>query len=222
MVIVIIAVLAMILVPVLRVATDAAKTAGSMSNLEQIYVLVNNYLADTAGTYPFSGTGSGPAAREWRRDVWESSYGPFTGSPPEIMDAMGGAYAKVFWCPLLVGRYGQDQHPVGRGNYSINWFFRNVSWGGKIRKLGHLNLVGRQEPFIAAGSVLPSNPEFGTYAHFESSAENYGDGWKSLGYEYGRSRDMALVMYLDGGVRKIEKKDAIDLAPLIQNANNFE
>jgi len=221
-VIAIIAILMLILVPVIGIARDSARTAGSASNLRQIYSLVNNYLADTAGTYPFSGTGSGENAREWRRDVWESSYGPFTGSPPAVMDAMGGAYAEVFWCPLLVARYGQDQHPVGRGNYSINWFFRNVSWGGKERKLGHLNLVGQQEPFIAAGSVLPGSPQFGTYAHFESSAEEYGDGWKSLGYEYGRGRDRALVMYLDGSVKQIPKENALDLDPLIRNANNFE
>ena len=219
-VIAILAILMVILIPVVKNARINAQTAGSMSNLKQIYVLINNYLANTAGTYPEAVEHG--INTEWRRSVWESSYGVFTGSPPEVMKAMGGAYAKTMWCPLLVGRYGQDQHPVGRGSYSINWFFRNYNWGGQVRKIGHLNLIGKQEPFIVAGSVLPGSPMFGTYAQFESSLENYGDGWKSVGYEYGKNKDAALAMFLDGSVKKISKPDAIELNPLISNAANLD
>lgn len=221
-VITIMAILAALLIPTLGRARATALTASSSANLKQIHLLFDQYLSSHGGVYPTARGLNLPTETHWRRVVWEGTYGKFEGDPPTVMAAMqASAYSKVMWCPLMVKRHGQDQHPFGRGSYGINNYFMDPSWGGGIRRDGAAGLIGTKEPFIMAGTLHPADDRFGTDAHIDSSKFPYDTAWANLSYEYGDD-DMALGAYLDGHVAQIPKQKGIELHNLLSDPTTLE
>jgi hypothetical protein len=151
----------------------------------------------------------------WRRAVWECFYGPFLNQPTTGMT--NSAYAKVMWCPLMVKKYGQQQHPWGRGSYGINGFFINPG-----RRLTQEDLKGKVEPLIMAGTVLGSAPIFGTWEATTRSVYPYNTGWMNLSYEYGYGANSAIGVFLDGHTKIISKGDGVNLNALLSDESNFK
>jgi prepilin-type N-terminal cleavage/methylation domain-containing protein len=219
-VIAIIGILAALLLPALGRARDRASTAASMSNLKQIFLLVRIYVDDYDGYWPKplgnDAAPNGNTTYTWRRNVWEHCYGAFPSTYADYMSAMGKpSYAETMWCPLMVRRYGQQEHFVGRGSYAFNKFFQveyscsGAIFGGgacQYRRDGSPGMVGNVEPIIMSGSVGNNGsalqPQFGTYDMVEwgTYTSNPAPDWKYLNYAYSAS---ALGLYLDGHVELI-------------------
>jgi hypothetical protein len=132
----------------------------------------------------------------------------------QFMTAMGAkSYSGTMWCPLMVRKYGQEEHQVGRGSYTFNQYFDwygacggLLGGGVQYRRDSDAGMVGNLEPIIMTGTVgnngASLQPQFGTYDIVQSSAyvQNPGTDWKNLSYEYG---NCALGLYLDGHVETI-------------------
>ena len=218
LVIAIIAILAALLLPSIKQARISALTSGSSGNLRQIHLLFANYLSGHDGAYPTARGLHLPEERHWRRVVWEHNFGAFAGDPPAVMRAMQTSpYAKVMWCPLMVSRHGQEQHPFGRGSYGINRFFMDPTWGGGFRSEGSMGLVGVEEPYIMSGTLHPADARFGTDAHIDSAAYPYDTAWANLAYEYGANRDTALGLFIDGHVESIPRERGFELDDALRN-----
>lgn len=225
-VVAIIGLLAALLFPMLGRGRDRALTTKSMANLRQIHLLFSNYLAGNNDVYPGARLNTTNSYTEneryWSRAVWEYNFGKFAGDPPEVMTAMQNSpYSKVMWCPLMVKRYGQDQHPIGRTSYSMNWYFADTSGGGGIRREGNQGLKGNKEPFLVTGVPHGGDARFGTYAQFRSSMFPYDYSWENVAYEYG-DHDAALGLYLDGHSRLIPQADGIAMNALIVDQGSLE
>ena len=227
-VIAIIAVLAAHLFPAIQRTRNSALTTASVSNLRQIHVLMINYLNNNNGVYPLSIDQSNkalPYEPTWRRMVWESNYGPFTGN---AMTAMQNSdYSKIMWCPLMVSRYGQLQHPAGQGSYSINCFFDDQVYGrwghaGDNRNQNRPETVGQKEPFIVAGTVNSGDRRIGTLFDYTSSNYPYDTAWSNLNYAYGSSGDLGLCLYLDGHAETISKQSGMLLNAMVADPTDFQ
>src|ERR1017187_8947355 len=221
-VIAIIGILAAMLLPALNKARDKAFAASSLSNLRQIYLLVRAYTDDNNGYWPRPRGDDFPVQANvtytWRRNVWEHTYGSMGSNWLQFMTAMGAkSYSGTMWCPLMVRKFGQEEHEVGRGSYAFNPYFDyfgscGTLFGGtgvKYRRDGDAGMVGNLEPIIVTGTVGNSGstlqPQFGTYDYAQSSAyiQNPGTDWKNVSYEYGGA---ALGLYLDGHVETITRE----------------
>ena len=236
-VIAIIGILAAMLLPALSKARNKALTVSSVSNLRQIQLLVRVYVDDNDGYWPKPRGNDVPATSTtatWRRNVFEHSLGKFGGTGAVLGESQKVMkYAKMMWCPLMVQRYGQEQHEVGRGSYAFNQFFDDFSggvfFGGgvKYRRDGDPAMVGNLEPIIMTGTVGNNGsalqPKFGTYDHIESSAytPNPAPDWKNLSYEYGGA---ALGLYLDGHVERIsiQKGTSAEFQAAINNHDDLQ
>ena len=234
-VIAIIAVLAALLVPVAGRMRNAALTTASISNLRQIHMMFTSYVNENNNSFPSAlgwETEAPNYGKYWRRAIWEYSRGPFSNDSGQAIKEMGTSdYAKIMWCPLMVKKYGQEQHPWGRGSYAINGFFLDPAWGNsrydgenteKTRHLARENLKGKIEPLIMAGTVQKSSPKFGTWDAITSSQYPYDTDWKNLSYEYGSGANSAIGVFLDGHTEIISKADGVKLNELLSNFNNFE
>ena len=216
----VLAALSFMLAPRMR---RAALTATSIGNMRQIHVLMMQYTGEHNGQYPISVYQDEAGSPCWRRKIWESMYGPFEGSPPQIMSSMqSSGYSRVMWCPLMVSLYGQDQNPEGRGNYTLNRFFMPPAWGGGVRCIDGVGLVGRREPYIMAGSLYKDDKRFGTFYHLDSSRFPYDTYWSNLSYAYGASGDQALGLYIDGHVDPIAKQAGIALDALLKDPTKLD
>jgi prepilin-type N-terminal cleavage/methylation domain-containing protein len=214
-VIAIIGILAAMLLPALSKARNKALTASSLSNLKQINLLVRMYVDDYDGYWPKPlGNDIVPVKDKtytWRRNIWEHTRGKFGSDWASQMASMGAqSYSRTMWCPLMVKRYGQEQHVVGRGSYAFNKFFQ-VSYSGvfggiKYRREGDAQMVGNLEPIVMTGMVSLEDPKFGTYDLIETSNYPYLNSadqhWKNISYEYD---DTALGLYIDGHVERISR-----------------
>lgn len=223
-VIAIIAVLAALLIPVAGRMQNGALTVASTNNLRQIHTLFTTYLGENNNVFPsaLGSTAEDPAARyHWRRTLWEKTYGPFEG---DVAGQMAKSdYAKIMWCPLMVKKYGEEQHPWGRGSYAINYFFIDPAWraGEPIRVLNREDLKGRIEPLIMTGTVLSNTPKFGTWEAIQSAKFPYDTAWMNLNYAYGSGQNNALGLFLDGHVETISKQRGAELDPLLRDPTNF-
>lgn len=83
-------------------------------------------------------------------------------------------------------------------------------------------MVGVKEPFIMGGTVLESNPKFGTFEHVESSDFPYDTAWMNLSYAYGGSRDSALGLFIDGHVVAIPKQQGVDMNSSLRDIATLE
>lgn len=202
----------------------AARTVASTANLKEIHILFRGYLDQNRGRYPSARMEHlPPPTRHWRRVLWENAYGPFEGDPPTVMEAMQTSdYSRIFWCPLMVGRYGQDQHPWGRGSYALNNFFMDPAWGGAPRKEGGDGLYGLEEPYVMAGTLHPADKRFGTYTHIESANFPYDTAWSNLAYEYGGSGNLALALYLDGHAQTLSREAGMALDSNLRDFRTLE
>ena len=227
-VVAIIGILAALLVPVVGRMRNAALTTTSVSNLRQIHMMLTSYLNDNNNYFPsaLGGSRSNPGANyTWRRTIWESAHGAFSSDPVQATNQMANSdYAKTMWCPLMVKKYGQEQHPWGRGSYAINFFFIDSNWrvGDDYRHLNRDEVKGKVEPLIMAGTVLKSSPKFGTWEAVQSSKYPYDTDWMNLSYDYGSAANSAIAVFLDGHTEIIPKADGIKLNALLSNCNNFE
>jgi prepilin-type N-terminal cleavage/methylation domain-containing protein len=229
-VIAIIGILAAMLLPALNKAREKAMIASSTSNLKQIYILMRMYVDDYDGYWP-KPLGNLPSPNgntdyTWRRNIWEHTYGSFPATFAGFMDAMGHpSYAQTMWCPLMVRKYGQQEHLVGRGSYAMAKFFQaaytcNPIFGGGCvyRRDGDAAMVGNIEPVVMTGSVGSTgalDPSFGTYDLVEwgtytaNPVPDGVNGWKYLNYAYGNA---ALGLYLDGHVGLITQQQGTSQA----------
>jgi prepilin-type N-terminal cleavage/methylation domain-containing protein len=230
-VITIIAILVGLAIPMVGRATRSAKTVESVSNMRQIYIMLQAHLMENNNFFPsaLGGDRNNPAGSAgpyfWRRAIWESANGPFEGTSAQIVESMeNSGYADLMWCPLMVGKYGQEQHPGGRGSYAINFFFIDSDWrvGTDYRNINHADVIGRKEPIIMTGTVLESNPEYGTWEAIQSSNYPYDTSWMNLHYAYGSGGDRALGLYKNGNVEMIKREDGIDLHGLLSDPSNLE
>jgi len=226
-VIAIIGILAAMLLPALNKAREKALTAGSVSNLRQIYTMLRMYVDDYDGYWPKPlGNDPNPNGNNdytWRRNVWEHNFGSFPVDYNGYMNSMGKpSYGQTMWCPLMVRKYGQQEHLVGRGSYAMAKFFQvsytcsDASLAGigavnacKNRRDGDPAMIGNVEPIVMTGSVGTTGalqPDFGTYDMVEwgtytaNPVPDGVDGWKYLNYSYSGA---ALGLYLDGHVGPI-------------------
>jgi hypothetical protein len=194
-----------------------------MGNLRQIHALMMGYVTENNGRYPISVYQDEPSSPTWRRKIWEYSNGTFDGSPPQVMKSMqNSGYASVMWCPMMVGQYGQDQHPEGRGSYSINRFFMPAAWGGGIRRASSAEVTGRKEPYIMAGALFQGDKRFGTFYHLDSSKFPYTTYWANLNYAYGSDGESALGLFIDGHLETIPKAKGMELNKLLSDPSTLE
>ncbi|MGB6221163.1 prepilin-type N-terminal cleavage/methylation domain-containing protein [Haloferula sp.] len=201
----------------------AAKTAGSINNLRQIHTLMMGYVGDHHSRFPISVYQEEPSSPTWRRKIWENAHGDFEGSPPEVMEAMqNSGYERVMWCPLMVSEHGQDQHPEGRGSYSINRFFMPPAWGGGDRRASQSEVIGQREPYIMTGKPFEGRPEFGTFYHLDSAKFPYDTHWSNLHYAYGSSGENALGLFIGGHVENISKAQGEKLHELLRDPAALE
>ena len=219
-VIAIIGILSALLFPVIGSAINSGRTTASISNLKQIHMLVMNYTTDRNGEYPISIEN---ADLFWRRVIWEHTYGGFAGGPEEVMSAMqNGEYARIMWCPVMTRKHGQEQHPGGRGSYALNGYFSPPTWRlGGYRYEGEATLIGNKEPYIMGGTVLESNPKFGTFEHNQSTAYPYSTAWMSMAYEYGRG-DAGIGLFIDGHVEQIPKETGVEMDSIYRDVATLE
>ena len=222
-VIAIIAVLASVTFMMVPRIRRSAQTTASMSNLRQIHALMGGYVIENNGNYPISVYQDETASPTWRRKIWEKANGPFEGGPPQVMRAMQqSGYATVMWCPMMVAKYGQDQHPEGRGSYSINRFFMPAAWGGGTRHSTSPKIIGRREPYIMAGTLFKGDKRFGTFYHFDSAKDPADTYWANLHYAYGSDGESALGLFIDGHTETIPKKKGIELDSLLSDPQTLE
>jgi prepilin-type N-terminal cleavage/methylation domain-containing protein len=222
-VIVIIAILATAVFMVVPRVRRSAQTTASMNNLRQIHALMSGYVQENNGMYPISVYQDEIASPTWRRKIWEKANGAFDGSPPEVMSAMQqSGYASVMWCPMMVAQHGQDQHPEGRGSYSINRFFMPAAWGGGTRHSTSPQIIGRKEPYIMAGTLFQGDKRFGTFYHLDSSKDPADTYWANLHYAYGADGESALGIFIDGHAEIIPKAQGVKLHSLLSNPTNLE
>jgi prepilin-type N-terminal cleavage/methylation domain-containing protein len=214
-VIAIIGILAAMLLPAMNKAREKALTASSISNLKQIYVLMRMYVDDYDGYWPKplgnDPNPNGNTSYTWRRNIWEHTYGSFPTDFNGFMNAMGHpSYAQTMWCPLMVRKFGQQEHLVGRGSYAMAKYFQvaytcNSAFAGGgcvYRRDGDAGMVGNIEPVVMTGSVGTGgalDPSFGTWQMTEwgTLTSNPANDWKYVNYAYGNT---ALGLYLDGHV----------------------
>ena len=213
----IIGLLAGLSVPAISAARASAQTAASTSNLKQIYTMLQTYLAENNNNYPASVTNQ----ISWRRLIWESANGPLSpgGDWSTLTNNLSkGPYAKVMWCPLMTSKYGMDSyHPIGRGSYSINQYFNQSR---NSLSLGQSSdLAGKNEPFIVAGGA---ERLIGTSEEFVSIASPNNRGRDGTAYEYGGSRNKALVMFLNGSVELWSGSKGNQIEGDVGNRDNFK
>ena len=236
-VIAIIGILAAMLLPALNKAREKGLTASSIANLKQIYLLVRMYVDDYDGYWPKPmGNDAVPVSGTtytWRRNVWEHTYGSFPTTYAGYIDAMGKpSYARTMWCPLMVRKFNQEEHFVGRGSYAFNKYFQieytcsGCIFGGgsvKYRRDGDAGMVGNIEPIIMSGSVANNGaalqPQFGTYdlTEYGTATSNPAIDWKYLNYAYSST---ALGLFLDGHAGIITKEQGTTPA-FCSAINNF-
>jgi prepilin-type N-terminal cleavage/methylation domain-containing protein len=226
-VIAIIGILAAMLLPAMNKAREKALTAASLSNLKQINIMLRMYVDDYDGYWPKpAGNDPNPGGNTtytWRRNVWEHDFGSFPTSYDGYMNAMGKpSYGQTMWCPLMVRKYGQQEHLVGRGSYAMAKYFQvaytcsDISIPGssltgcQYRRDGNPTMVGNVEPIVMTGSVGTGgalSPDFGTYDYLEwgTITSNPANDWKYLNYAYGNA---ALGLYLDGHAGLITPEQA--------------
>ena len=221
----IIGILAAVLIPATGHRRNAALTAASINNLRQVHLLMQTYLNDHNGDYPMSvdqTPRTPPLDYEptWRRVIWENANGPF---PADVMAGMKTtAYSKIMWCPLMVKRYGQLEHPCGQGSYSLNRFFMPPEWGGGMRRIHRSDVTGKEEPYIMAGTTLASDRRIGTFYHLDSSKFPYDTEWSNLNYAYGTRGDQAIGAFIDGHVEAISRQKGIGLDPLLSDRTSLK
>jgi len=222
-VIVIIAILASVAFMVVPRIRRSAQTAASIGNMRQIHALMMGYVQENSGRYPISVYQDEVDSPTWRRKIWEKANGPFEGSPPQIMEAMQqSGYSSLMWCPLMVKLHGQDQHPEGRGSYSINRFFMPAAWGGGTRNVSSPTLIGRKEPYIMAGTLFQGDKRFGTFYHLDSSKDPADTYWANLHYAYGSNGTSALGLFVDGHIDLIPKASGIALNAALSDPSALE
>jgi len=229
-VIAIIALLAALATPAVKSALRSSQTGASLANLRQIHTLVQAYVADH-GFYPPAVVGwSSPppiprtfpdqsGTTYWRRLVWNTVQPSAKWYDPA---AMRGAYRQTMWCPLMASKYGSVDYSEGHGSYAMHKFFH--LWSGRpLRRPAALAGKGREVPYLYAGGVnTNSAPEIGTGPYLESSKFPVsGDPWFSLAYEYGGSGEHAIGLYLDGGAKMLDRKDALALDSKIRNGDQL-
>jgi|GEM_PF-1762677 len=208
-----IAVLAALSLTVIGRMRKSGQTASSTSNLRQIQLLLSNFNQENNNQYPDSVYQSEENEPTWRRKIWESANGAFSGDIETQMATSG--YSKVMWCPLMTSGHGKDEHPAGRGSYALNKFFEPSGWrwtpreGAKIRRVAMPEIIGKHEPIVVAGSNFKSHENFGTFFHNESTAYPYETTWSNLSYEYGTGGSSALGLYVDGHVELLTKDQVL-------------
>lgn len=214
--------LAAVFVVVPRLRRGAA-TASSINNLRQVHALVQGYVVEHNGNYPISVYQDEVGSPTWRRKVWEHANGVFDGDPPRVMsDMQASGYALVMWCPMMVSEHGQDQHPEGRGSYSINRYFMPPAWGGGVRNQSSPATIGRKEPYIMTGTLFQGDPRFGTFYHLDSAKYPYDTYWANLHYAYGSGGDSALGLFIDGHIDTIPKSKGVELDGLLSDPTSLE
>jgi hypothetical protein len=234
-VIAILGVLAALAIPVGGRMRNAGLTTASMGNLRGIHGLFMVYVNENDWVFPSARGRDAQAPNSgtvWTRAIWEHSNGKFSTDPAIAIKEMSTSdYAKKMWCPLMVKRYGEDQHPSGRSSYALNGFFVDVldgygRWQGANteanRRLARDNVLGRREPLIVAGTLHPGDKRFGTYPIWFSSKYPYDTDWMNLHYAYGGGSDCGLGLFLDGHVELIPRKQGVELHTLINDFSNFE
>lgn len=221
--IVIVAVLAGITFVLVNRGKRGAMTTASMNNMRQVHSLMMAYLGDHHDRFPMSVYQDEAGSPTWRRKIWENSNGGFDGSPPEVMDSMQrSGYESIMWCPLMLSEHGQDQHPEGRGSYTLNRFFMPPAWGGGDRRAAQREVVGRREPYIMTGKPFEGSAEFGTFYHLDSAKFPYDTHWSNLHYAYGSGGEEALGLFVDGHLEKISKARGEELHTLLRDPNTLE
>lgn len=223
----IIAVLAAISIPAYSRMTRSAQTAGSVSNLRQIHVLINTYIGENNGLFPQSvwqGANVWPE-QTWRRKVWESANGSLGTGVTDVAAKMDGSgYTDVMWCPLMVAKYGKVNYSEGQGSYALNGFFKPGNWRypNDDRRSIKGDFIGKKEPIVMAGTVLKNSPKNGTFYHNDSTAFPYDTEWSNMAYEYGSSGDRGLALFFDGRVEQLTKEQGAALNSLVKDMATLE
>ena len=227
-VVAIIGILVAMLIPALGRMRAAALTTASLSNLRQIHVLMQNYLNQNNYVYPPAVstspiiTGQDNHVVYWRRAIWEASY-PSSGFWDTSFPS--AAYNKVMWCPLMKSKYGSCDFKEGHGSYAMHKYFHYWEWppGDPTRSRNSLAMqgMGKQVPYIFAGTAATDAPSIGTYCYAESSAYPYDTRWYNLAYEYGAKGNMALGLFLDGSIRLIDQTNGVQMNALFTQQTNL-
>ena len=219
----IIAVLAALLTPALMNARKSSLATASTSNLHQIHILMQNYLAQNNYVYPNAVyttnvlAGQGGLWVYWRRMIWEAN-NPSTGFwDPQFVKS---GYKNVMWCPLMKSQYGSCDYNEGHGSYALHQYFNNYGSGRERRSI-NMQGMGKQVPYIFTGTVQTGQKNIGTYAYSISSAYPYDTTWLNLAYEYGAKSDKALGLFLDGSIQMIDKTNGVLMNSMFHDDSNL-
>ena len=221
-------------IPAISKARTSAQTSASMANLKQIYTLIQVYISENNGYYPNAAwwgtmTNSGtwtdePSGRppNWRRCVWNANYPSALYDDPKFKaeDSASGSYRKVMWCPLMTSKYKSTNMLEGHGSYSINKYF--YRWSAPYRiSANALAGLGKTEPLLFVGRPKRDEPFSGTGVFVESSRFPYDsqNEWYNLSYDYSGK---ALVLYINGSIKLLDKAAAVQLDSLLRDGSNFE
>lgn len=217
-VIAIIGILLTMLIPALQSARRAAKTTVSINNLRQLYQGSISY-ATTYDNRMISGDShyhvrNNQYGTNWVRIVYEHIVGeqmPSSDSAAKELMSVGTLYYKLLYCPVLRDiREMGGRHPKGRGDYSMNWYFKDSAY----KSLTSLN--GEDEPYIAPTTQVGkgyARPNL-TNASFDIGSE------KRPVYDYGRNRSIAL--YINGNISFLSTSRGAEIESLVSNPADFE
>ncbi|MCM8534188.1 MAG: type II secretion system GspH family protein [Lentisphaeraceae bacterium] len=209
-VVAIIGILMSLLLPSLKKARLATKSAVSKSNLKQIYTAGIMYVDQNNGYLCKADNNSHPNGNNisYPRMFFEAMQGErFSNNSGECTKAMkNGAYYKIMFCPVLRENRGSvSQHKTGRADYSMNLHFRsnqNIS-----------QLVGKDEPFLVPGGEMPSTQASPYFGHSAPSFEK-------ITYKFVNQQSIA--NYIDGSVRPFTRNRGNEVESLVSERNNFE
>ena len=108
----IIAVLAVLVFPAARNFIDKGKQAKCASNLRQIGIGMQGFLADNNGTYPTTRSFTKPGAN-WAGPFWADQIEPYTGSKSEeIFKHIGTTGQHCYYCPSSELHHGISDYGV--------------------------------------------------------------------------------------------------------------
>lgn len=209
-----ISVLITILLPSLRDARLASKTALSMNNLKQIYRASSIYASNNDG-YLFTASHNIHPTRSddsmnWPRIAYETMTGEMLSlNDAAVWEMENGPYAEVMFCPVLRETRGPaDSGRQSHGDYSLNRHFTS-----EYRKIARLE--GKIEPFMA-----PTTAKTFTRAQPQLNRGTYDPNTQGhMVYEYSNSKTIA--SFIDGRVTFISIPEGDAISGNIWNINNF-
>ena len=198
-VIAIIAILVSLLIPILSNARLSARTAVSVSNLNQIYKGAMIYASDNDKKLCKSHENqrSGGGEVDWPRMIYENMFGSYSDNRATAKEEMANdkTYNDMMFCPVLKSeRTLTDHHVDGRSSYSMNNYF---SRDRNNFRLTYVGSMGKTEPYIMPGTSSNNKNELQSDANLEGSRYNLSHGYPAYSY----TNQKTFGLFIDGSIQ---------------------